>query len=50
MQFGNWIITEDTIEWQGTDVQKFVIPKESLTALRYDKKGSFFYDWILVAY
>ena len=49
MQFGNWLITVDTIEWRGDELQQFVIPKETLTALRYDKKGSFFYDWILLA-
>ena len=43
------MITDDTIMWKGGDGQQFVIPKDSLTALRYDKKGSFFYDWILVA-
>lgn len=49
MQFGNWFITTDAIEWRGDEWQRFVVPKESLTALRYDKKGSFFYDWILQA-
>lgn len=49
MQFGNWKIQENEIEWQGLELQRFVIPKESLTALRYDKKGQFFYDWILKA-
>lgn len=49
MQFGNWFLTEDTIEWQGNELQRFVIPKDSLTSLRYDKRGSFFYDWILKA-
>jgi hypothetical protein len=49
MQFGNWMITDDAIEWQADGEHAFVIPKDSLTALRYDKKGSFFYDWILLA-
>ena len=49
MQFGNWIVTDEAIEWQGEVTQQFVIPKDTLTALRYDRKGSFFYDWILLA-
>ena len=49
MQFGNWIVTNDAIEWRGSAWQRFVIPKDSLTALRYDKRGQFFYDWILKA-
>jgi hypothetical protein len=50
MQFGNWVITEDSIEWKGEDSgDVFVIPREDLTAIRYDKRGSFFYNWILVA-
>jgi hypothetical protein len=49
MQFGNWALTEDSIEWQGNELQRFVIPKDSLTSIRYDKRGSFFYDWILKA-
>jgi hypothetical protein len=49
MQFGNWYVTGETIEWQGDELQQFVIPRDSLTSLRYDKKGVFFYDWILLA-
>ncbi|HUC83345.1 MAG TPA: hypothetical protein VMR70_20710 [Flavisolibacter sp.] len=50
MKFGNWLITEDTIKWnEEGDGNVFVIPKEDLTAIRYDKRGSFFYNWILVA-
>lgn len=49
MQFGNWTVTDEAIEWQGEETQQFVIPKDTLTALRYDRKGSFFYDWILLA-
>lgn len=49
MHFGNWLVKEQAIEWQGDGLQPFVIPRESLTSLRYDKKGVFFYDWILLA-
>ena len=49
MQFGNWFVTQESIEWRGDGLQQFVIPRESLTSLRYDKRGAFFYDWILLA-
>ena len=49
MEFGNWIIKQDTIEWNGEDSGRFIIPKDDITAIRYDKKGSFFYNWILLA-
>lgn len=49
MEFGNWIIKEETIEWNGEDSGRFIIPKDDITAIRYDKKGSFFYNWILLA-
>ena len=50
MQFGNWIITDESIEWKGEDeLNRFLIPKDELTEIRYDKKGSFFYNWILLA-
>ena len=49
MQFGNWIVTEESIEWSNDDLNRFFVPKDDSTAIRYDKKGSFFYDWILKA-
>ena len=49
MEFGNWIIAGESIEWNQNGLNRFVIPKDSITAIRYDKKGSFFYDWILKA-
>lgn len=50
MQFGNWLIKEDSIDWNAEDqLSRFVIPKDDLTAIRYDKRGSFFYNWILLA-
>lgn len=43
MKFGNWIVKEESVEWEGEDeVNIFVIPKDDLTAIRYDKRGSFF--------
>ena len=50
MKFGNWLVKEESIEWEGEgDGSQFVIAKDSLTEIRYDKKGSFFYNWILLA-
>lgn len=49
MDFGNWTITNNGLEWTGDDAGSFFIPKEGLTAIRYDKRGRFFYDWILKA-
>lgn len=50
MNFGNWVILEQSIEWRGEEqLNFFVIPKDDLTAIRYDKRGSFFYNWILLA-
>src|SRR3982751_3447806 len=49
MQFGNWIVNDENIEWKSDARQHFSIPKDSLTAIRYDKRGIFFYDWILKA-
>ena len=50
MQFGNWTITEDTIEWSGDKLNRFVIPKAELNRTRYDKTAeTHFYDWILLA-
>lgn len=48
-QFGNWIITTESIEWAGEEAGRFIIPKEELTSIRYDVKGQFFYEWILRA-
>ncbi|HVF96543.1 MAG TPA: hypothetical protein VM871_04450, partial [Flavisolibacter sp.] len=49
MQFGNWIIKEESIEWGGDNNGRFIVPKDDITAIRYDKRGSFFYNWILLA-
>lgn len=49
MEFGNWKVTEQSIAWNNDGVNFFTIPKDELTAIRYDKKGRFFYNWILMA-
>lgn len=49
MQFGNWKITDNALNWDGEEPNRFEIPKDELIAIRYDKRGHFFYDWILKA-
>ena len=49
MEFGNWTCYGRNIEWDNNEINRFVIPKDECIAIRYDKKGSFFYDWILKA-
>ena len=49
MKFGNWIVKEESLEWNTDSLHFFAIPKDDSTSIRYDKKGSFFYDWILKA-
>jgi hypothetical protein len=49
MEFGNWTIKDESIDWSGDEMGRFIIPKDDITAIRYDKKGSFFYNWILLA-
>lgn len=48
MQFGNWTVTDEGLECVYEE-NRFVIPKDGLAAIRYDKRGVFFYDWILKA-
>ena len=46
MNFGNWNVTENSITWNGDGTNSFVIPKESLTAIRKNKDNEELYDWI----
>lgn len=50
MQFGNWVVADDNIEWKGDGANKFIIP---LTDLNRTRKGEtdniLFYEWILLA-
>lgn len=48
MQFGNWNVSDEYLECTDEE-NRFAIPKGELTSIRYDKRGSFFYDWILRA-
>ena len=50
MQFGNWQITESSIEWNGEGVNRFVIPINKLNDTRQNiEDNNVFYDWILIA-
>jgi hypothetical protein len=50
MQFGNWQITDTSIEWKGGGSSSFVIPFSDMNATRPDSTGStIFYEWILRA-
>lgn len=50
MQFGNWLITESNIEWNGGGLSRFVIPINELNAIRQNKTdNTIFYEWILLA-
>lgn len=47
MEFGNWMVNQNSISWKGEEWQVLEVEKEALTTVRYDSKGSFLYDWIL---
>jgi len=50
MQFGNWQVTETSIEWKGGGLSRFVIPLNELNVTRQESSdNAIFYDWILRA-
>ena len=50
MIFGNWQITDDSIEWNGGGLHVFTVPKDGLNKIRQGKAGSpEMYEWILLA-
>ncbi len=50
MLFGNWVVKENSIEWNSDRLHRFVIPKESINTIRKNHTdNSAFYDWILLA-
>ena len=50
MQFGNWIVTGDSIKWKGNSSEQFEIPGNRLSATRMGDTGQFqLYDWIVQA-
>ena len=50
MKFGNWLVTENAISWDGKTLQRFEIPCSELHATSANEKGEgVFYKWILLA-
>ncbi|HEX8279372.1 MAG TPA: hypothetical protein VF540_11780, partial [Segetibacter sp.] len=49
MVFANWKVTEDSIAWNGTGLQRFVIPINRLTSTTTGDGNAVFYEWILLA-
>ena len=50
MQFGNWQITETSIEWNGGGLSRFSIPIGEMNAIRKNSAdNTAFYEWILLA-
>lgn len=50
MQFGNWQVTDNSIEWKGGGFSRFVIPINDLNATAQNNaNNAVYYDWILRA-
>jgi hypothetical protein len=51
MNFGNWIVTSNSIEWNGDKLNRFVIPTDKLNTIKRleDNTDVAFYEWILLA-
>ncbi|RYG05669.1 MAG: hypothetical protein EOO02_03075 [Chitinophagaceae bacterium] len=50
MKIGNWLITNESIEWKGTGKNTFVIPiKEITEKIETDDDKLSFYKWIMLA-
>jgi hypothetical protein len=50
MRFGNWKLTDTTVEWAGQALQRFVIEKQSLTeTISIDQTNHQYYKWIVLA-
>jgi hypothetical protein len=51
MQFGNWLVTQTSIEWNGGGLSRFVIPLAELNKIteKSNPDDAVFYEWILLA-
>jgi hypothetical protein len=50
MKFGEWKVTDSTIEWAGSGFNRFVIETESLLeTMMVTEAGEFLYKWIVLA-
>jgi hypothetical protein len=50
MEFGNWKVTESSINWNGSGLQRFEITAEKLNNIRQSTSDdNNLYEWILLA-
>src|SRR5688572_20321195 len=50
MEFGNWIVTQAGISWNGQALQRFEIPADKLNVMRQSNADdNNLYEWILLA-
>jgi hypothetical protein len=50
MKFGNWKMSDETIEWSGKSLQRFAIDRSSLLeTMPSDITGEELYKWIVLA-
>jgi hypothetical protein len=50
MQFGNWNVTENAIEWNGNNFERFIIPFDEMNSTKPGNTNDVvFYKWILLA-
>ena len=50
MQFENWVVTENSITWNGKGLQRFEIPANKLNSIRQSNTtDNGLYEWILLA-
>jgi hypothetical protein len=50
MEFGNWMVTENGISWNGQALQRFEIPADKLNVVRQSNSDdNNLYEWILLA-
>jgi hypothetical protein len=49
MQFGNWILTAQSLQWKGDALQRFEIPLQDLLLVERNNLGFPLYSWILRA-
>jgi hypothetical protein len=50
MKFGNWRLTDATIEWAGTAYNSFIIDRSTLLeTMQLPESGETLYHWIVIA-
>ena len=48
MVFGNWIVTEEGVQWNDNGFNRFAIPADQLISIKLTLQGPL-YEWILKA-